>query len=227
MSTSSVSVIIPVYNGGAFLAAAIQSVLDQQVAPREIVVIDDGSTDRSASVARGFAPWVMVLQQENQGPAVARNLGIDWATGDYLCFLDADDLMPPSRLAIQRQLLDERPEVDLVFGQQLRFQQGEVLDLGHPPPDRGEAAIIPGTMCCRRLVFEKYGRFDTKHALSEFIPWFARVKELGAQALTSDKVVLLRRMHERNLSKVGSKREWANSVHAILQARRARRRGAA
>ena len=88
-----VSIITPCYNAGPYLRPAIESALNQTKPPHEVIVIDDGSTDDSASVAESFGGRVHVIRQENRGESVARNRGISVATGTHLLFLDADDLL--------------------------------------------------------------------------------------------------------------------------------------
>lgn len=101
-----ISVVIPCYNGGEFLAEAIQSALAQTHPPCEVIVIDDGSTDDSASIAESFGPPVRVIRQRNQGESVARNRGIEAASGDWIAFLDADDVWMPSKLEQQLAVVD-------------------------------------------------------------------------------------------------------------------------
>ena len=109
------SVVIPVFNGERFLAEAIQSVLDQTYEPVEVIAVDDGSTDGSAAIARSFA-GVQVIEQPNSGPAGARNAGIAAARGEFLAFVDADDIVPPDKLELQVTHLREHPEVGCVLG---------------------------------------------------------------------------------------------------------------
>lgn len=101
MAATGVSVIIPVYNGAAHLGETLRSALAQTVLPLEILVIDDGSNDQSAALAESFGPPIRVIRQENRGEAAARNRGIDTARGDWIAFLDADDLWEPEKLARQ------------------------------------------------------------------------------------------------------------------------------
>ena len=108
-SLSTVSVVIPCYNGAAFLREALDSVLAQTRPPLEVIVVDDGSTDDSAAIAESYGPPVRVIRQENQGESVARNRGIDEARGDWIAFLDADDVWKPEKLA--RQLAAVEPDV--------------------------------------------------------------------------------------------------------------------
>ena len=95
-----VSVIVPVYNGEHYLSFAIHSILRQDYHPSEVIVVDDGSTDNSANIARSFKE-VRYIHQSNQGVAMARNVGIAAARGEFIAFLDADDLWTPNKLSIQ------------------------------------------------------------------------------------------------------------------------------
>ena len=94
---SLISVIIPVYNGDKYLAEAIESVLDQKDFTLDVIVVDDGSTDNTAKVTEKFTSMVRYYYQENAGPGAARNKGITLALGDFISFLDADDLGPQTR----------------------------------------------------------------------------------------------------------------------------------
>jgi len=111
-----VSVITPCYNGSAFLATTLRSVLSQTQPPLEIIVVDDGSTDDSVAIAEAFGPPVRVLRQPNQGESVARNCGIAEATGTHVLFLDADDLLAPEALEHLIRALDGRPGAVALMG---------------------------------------------------------------------------------------------------------------
>ena len=94
-----VSVVIPTYNSSAMVEQAIQSVLAQTYRDFEIIVIDDGSTDGTKDVVRRFGERVRYFNQENQGVSAARNFGIHQSLGEYIAFLDSDDLWLPEKLA--------------------------------------------------------------------------------------------------------------------------------
>jgi|ERR1041385_2532235 glycosyltransferase involved in cell wall biosynthesis len=103
-----VSIIIPVYNAEKYIAAAISSALDQTWENKEIIVVDDGSTDKSLSIARGFeSDIVKVFSQTNRGASAARNKGVSKANGDFVQFLDADDLLMPDKIESQLSGLKE------------------------------------------------------------------------------------------------------------------------
>lgn len=113
---ASFSVIIPVYNGAATLARAIESVLAQRHRAHEIIIVDDGSSDGSAEVAAGFGSAVRYVRQRNQGVSAARNRGAALASGDWLAFLDADDWYYPCRLEAHARLLERAPDVSFMTG---------------------------------------------------------------------------------------------------------------
>jgi glycosyltransferase involved in cell wall biosynthesis len=114
MRQFSVSVIISSYNYGHFLGVTIESVLAQTHPAKEIIIIDDGSTDNSAEVAASFGERVKFVEQENQGVCAARNNGAKLATGDILAFLDSDDLWRPEKLEKQAAAFERDEEVGLV-----------------------------------------------------------------------------------------------------------------
>jgi glycosyltransferase involved in cell wall biosynthesis len=110
-----ISVIIPTFNSGKFIAHAVQSVLDQTYQRLEIIVIDDGSTDTTKDILREFNGHIRYCYQENRGPSAARNTGIKIARGDYICFLDADDIWMPNKLEVQLAFMKQYDDISLVF----------------------------------------------------------------------------------------------------------------
>ena len=134
MTDASVSVVIPCYNGESVLHDAIESAINQTHQPTEIIVVDDGSTDASASLAESFGGIVRVLRQENQGESVARNRGIDESSGRWIAFLDADDVWESTKLERQLTAVGESPANKLacVYTDYYRFRmsKGKVKRLG-------------------------------------------------------------------------------------------------
>jgi glycosyltransferase involved in cell wall biosynthesis len=109
-----VSVIIPAHNAADYLADTIASALDQTYAPIEVVVVNDGSTDATATVAQGFGDRIVYVEQANAGPAAARNAALEVATGQLVALLDADDLWKPERVERCVAILERRPEIGMV-----------------------------------------------------------------------------------------------------------------
>ncbi|NEP84931.1 MAG: glycosyltransferase family 2 protein, partial [Okeania sp. SIO3B3] len=110
-----VSVIIPAYNRADLIGETVDSVLAQTHPDIEIIVIDDGSTDNTADVLATYGSALRVIRQANAGQQAARNAGIRAATGDYIAFLDSDDLWLPHRIEAQLQRFEEVPEAGLVY----------------------------------------------------------------------------------------------------------------
>ena len=108
MEAKMISVIVPAYNGEKYLARALESILAQDYRPIEIVVVDDGSTDNTASIARSYRE-VRYVYQAHQGLPAARNTGLANCTGELISFLDADDYWPPNKLQIQSRLSNRPP----------------------------------------------------------------------------------------------------------------------
>ena len=134
-----VSVVIPCYNQAHFLCEAIESVLGQDGCSVEVIVVDDGSHDNTSAVARRY-PSVRCIRQHNQGLAPARNQGLASATGEFLVFLDADDLLLPGALATGLRAMEERPDCVCVFGHSVFLMSD-----GSPAPRRTNRASMVTT----------------------------------------------------------------------------------
>ncbi len=169
MSSPAVSVVIPCFNQGHYLREALESVLAQTDRPAEIVVVDDGSTDDTAAVARGYS-GVRCIQQPNRGLASARNAGAAHTTGEHVVFLDADDRLRPDALAIGARELMRHPTSALVWGRCVRIdERGRQLPTVPPPPVKGDAyeALLrtnfiwtPAVVMFRRSVCGHLMRFN-------------------------------------------------------------------
>jgi glycosyltransferase involved in cell wall biosynthesis len=153
---NTVSVVIPCYNGSEFLGAAIESVRAQTHPAKEILVIDDGSTDDSASIAESFGPTVRVLKQKNSGESVARNRGIEQAAGNWIAFLDADDIWEPDKLRQQLSVADNKT-VCVHSNYYILGHPDQIRDLSIVPPETRYSAsyistqgLCPSTMLVRR-----------------------------------------------------------------------------
>jgi glycosyltransferase involved in cell wall biosynthesis len=115
------SVVIPVYNRADFVGKTIDSVLHQELRDREIIIVDDGSTDNTINILKKYGKQIKILQQKNKGPGAARNLGIEFSTGDYITFLDSDDLWFPWTLTTYKKAIIEHNYPDFVAGNELNF----------------------------------------------------------------------------------------------------------
>ena len=193
-----VSVVIPVFNGEGFLREAVESVLAQKYSPLEIIMVDDGSTDGTADVARSLPETVRYLHQTNQGPAAARNRGIERAQGSLIAFADADDLWPEDKLALQLPYLMRDPAAEIVMG---RIQQVLLSETGAENFAEPAYSVNLGSAIIRKSVFERVGLFDETMRYSEDVDWFMRAREGGAAIVTIDAVTLLYRQHDQNMTR--------------------------
>ena len=177
--SESISVIIPTYNYGRFIADAIHSLLAQTRLPDEIIVIDDGSTDDTAEVVEKFSDDVKYIRQENAGVSAARNRGVAKSSGDLIAFLDADDMLEPTALEKQVQKFRD-PTIGLVHCGMREFDSATGATL-RIRTDGGDAAIAEnlllwegaviagpgGAVLVSRKAFDDAGGFDTRINVGE------------------------------------------------------------
>ena len=131
MNKPLVSVIVPTYNCGPFVAEALDSILSQDWQPLEVIAVDDGSTDDTLEVLRRYGDKIRLLQQPNGGPAAARNLAVHESRGEYLAFLDADDLWLPGHLRVLVSYLQAQPQIHVAYGEWLVWEADP--DGSYPP----------------------------------------------------------------------------------------------
>ena len=198
-----VSVIIPVYNGEAYLAEAVESVLRQVHRPLEIIIVDDGSTDGSARVAASFTDNIHYVYQPNAGPSAARNRGLKMAEGDLIAFLSHDDIWTPDKLRVQVKYLMEHPDIQYTIAR-IKF----FLEPGFPMPagfrkellEGDHIGRIPETLVVRKSLFDDIGKFNSQLTSAEDVEWFARANDHQVPMTIMPEVLLFRRIHDRNLS---------------------------
>lgn len=141
MANPLVSVIVPTYNCAPFVRASLQSVLDQSYAPLEVIVVDDGSSDGTLDVLGTFGDRIRVFSQANRGPAAARNRALKEARGDYLAFLDGDDLWLPGHVQVLMDYFAQHADARVVFGQWLLWPANE--DGSYSPMELPSAQANP------------------------------------------------------------------------------------
>ncbi len=218
-----ISVIIPVYNRDRYLAEAIESVLAQTYPAIELIVVDDGSSDRSAEVAQSYP--VIYHYQPNGGISAARNTGIALATGEFLAFLDSDDIWVTDKLAKQMAAFDANPHLEAVFGYAQHFYSPEVNEDFRKRilcPEQPIAAHISTAMLIKRSAFMRIGLFDTKLKVGIDISWYISAIEHQLQQVTLPDVVYHRRLHETNSGII--ERHNANERIHMLKAKLDRQR---
>lgn len=146
-----VSVIIPVYNVERYIGLAVQSVLNQIYKNWELLIVDDGSSDKSIDICLGFGdPRIKIIRQENRGVCAARNMGIRHSRGEYLAFLDGDDLWLPDKLSKHVRHLENSPTVGVSFSQSAFIDEnGKPLGIYQMPQLQ---KITPSLVLCRNPV---------------------------------------------------------------------------
>jgi glycosyltransferase involved in cell wall biosynthesis len=202
MPSPLISVIIPAYNNGEYLLEAIQSVLAQDYANVELIVVDDGSTDDTAQLLDACADSLTWQYQENAGIAGARNAGYRLARGSFIAFLDADDVYTAGRLSLQMSAFDDEPALECVQGHMQQFVSPEL------PEDfaqgiRGQTgAVIPAplasTTLIRRAAYDRVGPWDQTLNVGVDMDWYARMRETGLHYRMLEQVLLRRRIHRTN-----------------------------
>ena len=164
-----ISVIIPTYNRAPVLPRALDSVLAQSLVPDEIIVVDDGSTDKTASLITACYPQVTYLSQPNQGVSKARNSGVDRSQGDWLAFLDSDDEWLPDKLEKQVAALQQQPDFRICHSEEIWIRHGRRVNPMNKHAKTGGqlfdhclplCAISPSSVIIRRDLFEQAGGFD-------------------------------------------------------------------
>lgn len=193
-NTAPIDVIIPLFNMERFILRALQSVEKQSVLPRRIIVVDDGSTDHSASLVKSYdcAVPLLYLYQSNSGPNAARNRGLDAGHSPFVALLDADDEWMPSKLAQQLNVFtrSKYPNLGVVYGDYLMIDEHSEALPDHPtvsPRLRGNIfdALLPAntisgsasSVLIRRACFDVVGRFDENLRIGEDWDMWLRLSE--------------------------------------------------
>lgn len=199
---SLVSVIMPAYNAEKYIAEAIGSVLSQDDVSLELICINDGSTDGTLEIVQSFGDKIIVIDSPvNLGIAGARNAGIQVARGEYIAFMDADDMWRKHKLNRQIKQLTEHPHIDVSFTHVQCFLSPELSDdvksqrLCPAEPLPGQ---IPPTVLMKRNSFDRVGLFDSRWRVGEFVDWLARAESLGLSFDMLSDVYLDRRIHDTN-----------------------------
>ena len=220
-----VSIIIPVFNGERYLKETIESAISQTYAATEIILVDDGSTDRTRQISDRFANNVTYMYQSNRGTAAARNTGIAMANGNYFAFLDADDLWLPEKLGLQMIVMLEATELAMVSCYMQQFVSPDLTEEERVsvliPPDESQG-FLPTTIVVQKSSFNQVGLFDVRWTIGEFVDWHLRAREIGLISRTIPQVLAKRRIHTTNK---GIRLRAHNSERAqILKASLDRRR---
>ena len=222
-----ISCIVPVYNAEKYLAGAIESILKQDYESTEIVVVDDGSTDGTEVVAARYGKRLRYLRQANAGPGAARNQGINAAVGEFLAFLDADDLWHAEKLSRQMARFRARPELSYCVTHVQNFWISELREEEEQFREHRISKPLPGyvtsTLLARREFFDAVGPFNTAIKHADDTDWFLRAQERGGVMELLPDVLLYRRLHTSNLSRrqaLNSRDQYLHLLKITLDRRR-------
>jgi glycosyltransferase involved in cell wall biosynthesis len=217
-----ISCIVPVFNGEKYLTEALDSILAQTYRPLEIIVADDGSTDGTAGLAANYGDGIKYIRQDHAGAPIARNLGLNIAKGEFVAFLDVDDLWNPEKLHRQMARFEARPELDLCVTHLQNFWIPELEAEKTRFQNHRLTKILPGyvtgTLLTRRSIFERVGLFNSDLKVGDDTEWFLRAAEKEAVIEMLPDLLVFRRLHENNLSmEPGSRRRSAAMQNATLE----------
>lgn len=202
MKNPLVTVIMIVKNGERFIKEALQSVFAQNYRPIEILVIDGKSTDKTCEIANSFEE-IRILTQQDFGVSDAYNQGINDASGEFVAFLSHDDIWTSDKLSVQIKYMNEHPQL-LYTNAHIEY----FIEPGSGIPDgfRKEwlhgplPARIMETLVARKQVFEKVGVFNTSLNTAEDVDWYSRAASMEIPTYMIEKVLLHKRVHDRNVS---------------------------
>ena len=217
-----VSVVVPAYNGEAFLASCIESMRNQGLDDLEIIVVDDGSTDDTLQIARSLP--VRVVTQTNGGVSVARNRGFVECTGEFVVFQDQDDRSAAEALERGREILRKNPACGMVFGRTRIIDEHDVAgnesSIRKAPATvdaflEGKVIVPPGVAMFRHQSVVSAGPFDPAWQIVGDLAFYVSVMKV-ADAVFHDEVSVEYRRHSDNVSSRGSEAETLHELLAYL-----------
>ena len=207
-STPQVSVVIPTYNCDRYLSQAVESVLSQKRCDFELIIIDDGSTDKTKQALQPYRNFLHYVYQNNQGVCLARNHGIKLAQGEFIAFLDADDFFLPGKLAAQLAIFDSQQSLGIVHSGWRRVDAEGKLIMNVTPwqsyPELNLETwlkfkpVLPSAMMFRRQWLERIGGFDPQFRVAEDVDLVLRLALAGCHAAWLPQITVCYRQHEQS-----------------------------
>jgi len=225
------SAIIPTYNRAHFIARALDSVFAQELEDREVIVVDDGSTDDTADVLRRYEPRIRLIRQANLGPGAARNAGARLATGTYIAFLDSDDLWFPWTLASYARVISENREPAVIAGRIISFtEEAQLGSLSRAPltierfddyyaSSNHSRYCGSGQMCVRRDVLLASGGFSEKLVVAEDVDLMMRLGMAPGFVWVESPVMIGYRQHSESVTQKNIEKSYDGKCHLIHQER--------
>jgi GT2 family glycosyltransferase len=217
---SCVSVIIPTYNRRNFLLEAVDSVLAQTYEDYELIVVDDGSSDGTEETLQRYGEQLQYLYQANQGVSAARNRGLELAQGEFISFLDSDDLWMPKKIELQVACMDEHPDCQICYTDEIWIRRGRRVNpkkrhtkySGWIYPHCLPLCIIsPSSALMRRGLFEEVGVFDPELPVCEDYDLWLRVAARFPVLFIPERLIIKRGGHTDQLSQSN----WGNDRYRV------------
>lgn len=194
----SISLILPVYNGEKHLLECLDSLSKQCYPSLELIVINDGSTDKSLEILANYPLTKTLITQENKGVYATRNLGISLATSEFISFFDADDIMADGNLIALSSYLVSNPNCLIVKGKMQRFSLKNEVWINSGVPHLEDFCLSLALF--RKEVFQRVGLFTEEMRLGADADWHLRSQELGIDVAILDRLAIYYRMHPNNIS---------------------------
>ena len=225
-----ISVIVPTYNRAHRLPRALDSILCQSYSPKEIIVVDDGSTDETSDLMTSEYSEIVFIQQQNTGVSSARNAGIKRASGDWITFLDSDDEWLPKKLEIQMKALYKNPEIKICHTNEIWIRNGKRVN---PKKKHGKfggwifqkclplCCISPSSVIIHKSIFKEIGLFDYSLPVCEDYDLWLRITARNPVLYIEKPFLIKYGGHEDQLSKKywGMDRFRIKSLEKIISSR--------
>lgn len=197
MSNNNYTVVIPAFNAEKYIAECLQSVLSQTTPPQQIIVVDDGSADATAQIARNSSSIIKVISTPNRGAGAATTTGVDAVQTDIVAFVDSDDVWLPKKMEIQLASLNDSALVcDAVTSRMRAFG-----DIHLKYINEKYSGWSRSTLAIWMDAYHRVGEVrDLGHGYGEMIDWFSRAKHAGLNIKLVDEALALRRIHSESVS---------------------------
>ncbi len=223
MIVQNIDVIIAVFNGEKYIEQAILSVQNQTYKHLNIIVADDGSTDKTTEIVAQLCQKdqrIRLLKLEHRGVSATLNTSIQSSSAPYISFLDADDLWHESKLEKQLKVLEDKA-LQVCFCLVQEFESlNPLLKKTHQSRIEALKGFSKSAILADRRVFDKFGLFDEKIEIGDFVEWYSRLVRAETPFYMIDEVLTFRRIHDNNTTKTSSKTLFLSILKSHLDERR-------